>query len=297
MKIYMYGRDVIEDGERAVALGFFDGVHLGHRAILAEAGRLAKKHGLILSVFTFTQESDIKGGGRLLTNEGKLKLLSECGVSEIVLADFESVKDMTAERFVRELLVDYAHTRIAVSGRDYRFGKGAASDADDLKALMQSYGSDAYTVDDVTVCGEKVSTTRIKSLLADGKVEKANMMLGAPYTLDAVVMHGRGVGRALGFPTVNSSLEDTPLRHGVYKSSLKCELGVFPALTNVGVCPTFEAREVHAETYLIDSSVDLYGKSVEITLLEFLRDEIAFSSEKELKMQINIDIKRAKGEV
>lgn len=297
MRIYKYGTDAIPSLGRAIALGFFDGVHLGHRAILHEAGRLAREHSLALSVFTFTQEADLKGGARLQSTEAKLRSLSECGVEEIILADFDKVKDMTAEDFVRDLLVGYAGARFAVSGSDYRFGKGAKATAEDLRALMRAHGGDAIAVDDVLVGGEKVSTTRIKTLLAEGRMAEANEMLGAPFTLSATVEHGRGVGHTLGFPTVNCPPSRTPLRLGVYKSCLIHRGKEYPALTNVGVCPTFDAREVHAETYVIDSTLDLYGESVDIILTDFLRDEIAFSSEKELKMQINIDIKRAKGEI
>ena len=101
MRIYKYGTDAIKGSGRAIALGFFDGVHLGHRAILREAGRLAREHSLTLSVFTFTQEADLKGGARLQSTEAKLKSLAECGVEEIILADFDDVKGMTAEEFVR----------------------------------------------------------------------------------------------------------------------------------------------------------------------------------------------------
>ena len=297
MKIYEYGLDTIAGGKRVIALGFFDGVHLGHRAILAEAARIAKENSLPLAVFTFTQEADVKSGGRVQSTAGKFKTLENCGVEEIILADFDKVKGMSAEDFVKDLLVGYAGCRYAVSGTDYRFGCGAKANAEDLKRLLRAEGADSVTTPDVTVDGEKVSTTRIKKLLAEGKIIEANRLLVTPFTLTATVEHGRGVGHTLGFPTANCKIERTPLRLGVYKSRLihgECE---YKALTNVGVCPTFATREVHAETYILDASPNLYGEQVDILLTEFLRDEIAFSSENELKMQINIDIKRAKGEI
>jgi riboflavin kinase/FMN adenylyltransferase len=282
-----------------VALGFFDGVHIGHRSLIKRALLEARARGAIFTVFTFVSESsEIKSGAeRLYSTENKLSILSELGADETVLADFESIRDRSAEDFARGILVGELNTVLAVTGKDFRFGRGALGDSEQLSRLLGLSGRDALTLDDVTLRGEKVSSSRIREALKTD-IGLANELLGSPYFIDARVESGRGVGRALGFPTVNVPLSDAAreLRRGVYASRIVIDSVEYTALSNVGVCPTFGEREGHLEGYIFNFNGDLYGKRVRVYLDRFIRDEIRFNSEKELISQIKLDINSLKKE-
>lgn len=301
VKIYEYKRDgfVSLHGKRVMALGFFDGVHIGHRELLDAARNRAARDGLPFAVFTFRSESkNIKTGARLYGTEEKLSLLTECGADEIVLADFEDLHGMSAEKFVYGLLIGECGCTVAVTGRDFRFGCGAAAGTQELGRMMREGGGDVLLVDDVTKFGKKVSTTAIKDYLAEGSIISANAMLGAPYFISAAVERGRGVGRTLGFPTLNCDLKENTgiLRHGVYLSLAEIGNTKYPALTNVGTCPTFEERREHAEAFLLDFDGEVYGERVRIHLLRFVREERRFANADELTRQVKCDIEKAKKE-
>jgi riboflavin kinase/FMN adenylyltransferase len=185
--------------------------------------------------------------------------------------------------------------KVAVVGYNFRFGKNAKGDADALCKLMGECGGKGVMREELKSDGQTVSATAIRALLEKGKIEEANRLLGKPYRLFSTVEHGNGMGKSFGYPTINTKIETwrIPLRRGVYRTAVRIKNQVYPGLTNIGVCPTFEERELHAETYILDFSGDLYGERAEIFLLEFMRDEIRFESEKELIMQINIDKKQA----
>jgi len=295
MIVYRNGN--MPSGERVIALGFFDGVHRGHGALLSAAREKAGELSVPFAVFTFVAEGEIKGEGpRLYGTEEKLSLLELAGADEVILAEFNDLRGLLPEEFVSGYLIGTCGARHLVVGRDFRFGRGAVAGASELCALAEKRDTGVTVIDDVRVNGRKASTTEIKNFLRCGDVRAANEMLGRPYSLAAVVEHGRGVGRGLGFPTLNLSLagKEGLLCHGVYFSRVRIGEKYYPALTNVGTCPTFDARPEHAEAYVLGFEGDLYGERVRVYLYEFMREEIAFSTPEALKMQINVDIERAK---
>ncbi len=297
MKTYEYRQDekIMPDG-CIVALGYFDGVHNGHRHLIALAKSLAKSMNLPLAVFTFHSDGTLsKGGGFLYTTEEKLTLLENLGVDVTVVADFGSVSGICAEDFIRDTLIKDLSCQGAVCGFDFRFGKGAVKDADFLYKTLSALGKRCIIAEEETYLGEKISTTRIKKALLDGEIETATKLLGAPYFLCGKVMRGDGRGHSLGFPTLNTELQEgqSAVKHGVYRSAVCIDGLLYHAITNVGTCPTFTPRTAHAETYIIDFDGDLYGKKIRIYLLGYLREEKEFSSQEELIMQINVDKNRA----
>ncbi|MBR5817289.1 MAG: riboflavin biosynthesis protein RibF [Clostridia bacterium] len=300
MTVIKYGdfADIDTSHGRVSAIGFFDGVHVGHRELFRTAREIANEKGLIFTVFTFISECEnIKKVGRLYSTEEKLKLIAELGADEVVLTDFDEIKDLSPADFVEELLIKNLNTVCAVTGKDFRFGKGAVGTADTLSSIMIESGRATVTVDDVVQNGVKVSTTEIKKRLAEGDVRGANEMLGTPYRISAEVMRGRGVGSSLGTPTVNLPIrEQSVLKRGVYYTVAVTDGTKYPSITNVGTCPTYGGIDSHSETHIIGFDGNLYGKNISIIFYDFLREEIAFESEKELKMQINIDINRVKKE-
>ena len=298
MTTYEYGKNERPCGKRVVALGFFDGVHLGHRAILSKARARASELGVPCAVFTFRAESPTakQGGARLYSTEAKLELLESLGIDEAIVADFEDVRGMSAEDFVTRLLIGELGCTVAIAGRDFRFGYRAAGDVTLLRSLIEAAGGECIACDDVTIDECKISTTEIKKQLSLGNISAANEMLGAPYFLEATVEHGRGVGRTLGFPTVNCPLngKEGLLKHGVYAGKIVTRGGTYPSLTNIGVCPTFDASPEHAEAFILDFDGDIYGERVRIYLTSYLRPEMQFDSPEALKKQINKDIIKIK---
>ena len=291
----VYEKGASWEGARVIALGFFDGVHIGHRKILDTARAEATRLGIPLAAFTFSLDSGIKGDKRIYTQEERLFLLEGCGVDEVIVASFRDMKNLSGEVFVKEYLVKNYGCAVAVVGEDFRFGSGAACGTEELSALMAAAGRCSITVSDVTIRDVRVSTTEIKEFLSSGNIEGANEALGEPYIIISTVTHGRGVGKTLGFPTLNCDIGDTrPLRHGVYASSVTVKGKEYAAVTNIGICPTFDLKDAHAETFIIDFSGDIYDERVIIRLHAFLRDEIRFDSEKSLCDRINTDIKIAK---
>ena len=295
MQIYEYPGENIVNGECVLALGFFDGVHIAHRDLILTAKRTAEELGLPIGIFTF--RGDIKNGvERIYTDSEKAVLFESLGVDFIVFADFAAIKDCSPEDFVDKILISALKCRVAVAGFNFRFGKGARGDAALLTELLKRDGSKAIIKKEVTSNdGKTVSSTRIRDLMVSGRMHEANALLGAPYYIIGRVEHGNSVGRTLGFPTVNLPIGDGKIlpRSGVYRSAIPIGQKIYSGITNIGVCPTFEAREVHSETYILDFDGNIYGEEIRIFLIDFMRDEIAFSTPNELKMQINVDKNRA----
>ena len=289
---YSYPGEKPNTENLAVALGYFDGVHLGHRKLIATLVDEAKKNNLTPCIFTFGNSlSKIKNTQTILYNtEEKLSIFEEMGIEVVIVSDFASISSLTPEDFVNKVLVNDLSVKLCAVGYNFRFGKKASGDANDLKRLMEANGCSAICIDEETVFGNAVSSTIIRSLLAEKRVEDANALLGIPYFIRGVVERGLGLGKHFGFPTVNTPLRgDSPLAFGVYRTAVRIGDELFTGITNIGSCPTVKEREAHAETLIADFSGDLYGKEIRIYLLEYLREERKFDSIEELKAQIHQD--------
>ena len=294
MKIYEYTPGVkLTVGECAVAIGLFDGFHVAHRALVQKTREIAKQKGLSTGIFTFISNKTIKKGAKkIYSTEEKLEIADSLGVDFAVVADFSDIANLSAEEFVKHTLVDDLSAKIAAAGFNFRFGEGASGDASLLDRLMRESGGEAIVFDEYTHGGRAVSSTVIRELLTDGKMADATSLLGTPYFLTGEVSHGDGRGRSLGLPTVNTDIPEEKLipRVGVYRSAVLISDRLYSGVTNVGTCPTFGERAPHAETYILDFSGELYGESIRVYLLEFLRDERHFDSADSLILQIKLDI-------
>ena len=283
--------------EYVTVLGFFDGIHIGHKKLISEARAKAQELSLKTAVFTFASlPTKDNSERRILTSDERCDLLLALGVDAVYESGFEDVKDMDAESFVKEILIEKMHTRAAFCGKSFKFGRGAKYTCDDMRCELERYGAALYTVDEEAVSDKKISSSEIKKYIENGEIERANSLLCEPYFISSTVIHGRGVGRKLGFPTVNADIPvgKVVLKNGVYKSKIVCEGKEYDALTNVGSCPTFKKRKIHTESFMPDFEGDLYEKNIRIYFLEFLRDEIKFENEKRLISQIKEDIERAR---
>ena len=294
MKIQCYTRGITSsENDTVIALGFFDGVHLGHRKLIKEAKEIAEREGLPLAVFTFSSESFTKKGRSIYTTEERLLILEGLGVDEVYIASFDELRDVDAEDFAKGVLIGDLGAKCAVFGRDFRYGKDRLGTKDTLAKDLANCGSYTHVVDDEMADGEKISTSRIKALLGEGMAEEAARLLGLPYFEMGKTERGLGLGRSLGVPTVNFNSDASLLRHGVYRTATLASGKAYHSITNVGTCPTFGERERHQETFIIDFDGDLYDKDLCVFYLGYLREETRFDSENEFKMQINIDKNKA----
>ncbi len=294
MNIYEYklGERHFDERGVVIALGFFDGVHRAHRKLLSVARAEAARIGLPFKVFTFRSETFLaKNSTRLYSTDEKMRILASLGCDEVILAELPVIMNVGAEEFVRKTLLFELGMKVAVCGFDFRFGKGGTGDGALLTELAEASGARTVIISEETDGGEKISTARIKRLMAEGKIGEANALLCAPYRVRAVVETGLGMGTKMGVPTVNIPLseESCPLPRGVYRSAAVIDGTLYAAITNVGKCPTFGERELHAETNIIGFTGVVYGREAIIYFLEYLREEKTFKSKKELLMQINVD--------
>lgn len=295
MQIYHSVADCQPCGRGAVALGFFDGLHIGHAAVVSRTLSY-QQEGLCPCVFTFTMDGGhpaAKSTANALTTERqKEQLLESWGVRLVLCPDFSEFHAMEPESFVDEILVRRLNANAACCGEDFRFGKKAAGDVGRLAALCQARGIRLDVVPPVTFEGERVSSTRIRHLLGEGRVADANRMLGRAFGYDFTVVRGKQLGRKLDSPTINQRLPDgfVPLRHGVYASVSFAGGAWHPSVTNIGLRPTVEdTTAVNSETYICGFSGDLYGARVEVRLLAFLRPEQRFPSVEALRARIHAD--------
>lgn len=292
------GNSILND-KTACALGIFDGVHLGHRLVIETAVKL-KDQGLKAAVFSFCTDTVTSKGenGRLemiLTEAEKHRRISEMGVDYMYCPDFSRVRDMSAEDFVKEILVKKLNCKAAVCGKDFRFGKGAKGNSELLAEIGEKYGMEVIVLDKVSLGGEEVSSSRIRRLIGTGDIRTANFLLGEPFCYRLTVEHGNELGRTWDFPTINQRLPKgivTPV-FGVYGSYVKAGDKLYRGLTNIGIKPTVEKIKKEnsplAETYILDFEGDLYGQTAELTLRFFVRHERKFDSFEELKNQIERD--------
>jgi riboflavin kinase/FMN adenylyltransferase len=287
----------LDAGESAVALGVFDGIHLGHRAILTTAVGEARRHGLVALACTFDPHPlEVLQPTRvplpLTSLEDRLALIAETGIDATVVVAFtRDVAAMEPETFVRDVLVGRLKARAIVVGFNHRFGRGARGDAELLATLGARLGFRAHVVAPLVVDRIPVSSSEVRAALQAGDVERAARLLGRPYSVEGEVVRGAGRGRTLGFPTANVK-PDHPLAlpPGVYACQALVGAERYDAVLNLGVRPTFGETELLVEAHLLDFSGDLYGRRLRLAFLRRLREERKFPDIEALRRQIALDV-------
>jgi riboflavin kinase/FMN adenylyltransferase len=288
-------------GPSAVALGTFDGVHFGHRAILGTALARARAVGIEAVACTFDPHPmEVLQPDRaplpIMPLEERLQLIGDLGVDAVVVLPFtRELAAIEPEAFVKDVLLSRLHAREIVVGYNHRFGRGARGDARLLEELAGRLGFLAHVVPPMTVDGAAVSSTEIRAALQRGDVSAAARWLGRPYGIAGMVTSGAGRGRTLGFPTANIAPDRTLLvARGVYRGQVMVEGASHTAVVNVGVRPTFGETALAVEAHLLDFTGDLYGRTVRLDFLDRLRDEMRFGSVEDLKAQVARDIAAAR---
>lgn len=271
-----------------IALGFFDGVHLGHAALLDRAVERAAQLGAVPAACTFDQHPMALIAGEatplLTTPQERARLMRDlCGVERVHTLSFDQeLMTMPWDAFVTRVLVERFGACHVVAGDDYRFGHGGQGDADKLRALCARLGLGCDVVDQVTLEGQRVSSSAIRAMVAAGELERACRFLGHPYRLAGPVRHGKGLGHTLGFPTVNLAVDPAVLlpAFGVYaaRAHLPCG-GTALAAVNVGRRPTVDdGQDVTVEGFLLDVEGRFYGQTVALDLCHRLRPERKFDT-------------------
>lgn len=277
------------------ALGFFDGVHLGHRAVIENAMAEAKRLGLACAVFTFTSSKKTEKGS-IYPFERRLELIEEMGVDYVLAPDFSEFQSLSPDEFLNVLAKKFG-AKVFCCGENFRYGKNALGNINTLREFAEKNGGTVRIAPAVTLDGQTVSSTAIREMLSNGRIKEANKMLGREFSIKAEVIKGMQIGSKKLYPTINQPLFEgsVPLKHGVYASKTVVEGECFPSITNIGYCPTVkDTCEISFETYILSQNLELYGKSVEVFLRDFIREERKFESAEALKSQIEEDIKRVK---
>lgn len=286
-----------------LALGNFDGVHLGHQVVLRRAAQEAKKRGVRFVAATFAPHPRAvlrpKNAPKLLSSGGlKRDLLTCYGADEVEVIRFdEALSRKSPEEFVEDVLVREHGAAVVVVGENFRFGHKAAGEVEDLERLMAERGGGAIAVAlRLEEDGGSISSTHIRALVLEGKVNEAARLLGRPFVVRGEVVAGDYRGRTIGFPTANVLPEPEVAvpEHGVYAGFVDVGGKRYAACTNVGVAPTFERGESKMEAHLLDFDRDLYGEVVDVGFVEWVRGERKFSGVEELKEQISRDVEQAR---
>jgi len=285
---------------RVLAIGNFDGVHLGHRALLERLVATARQHGLPPAVMTFEPHpreliAPEQAPARLTSLREKLALLEACGVAEVFLLHFSrKLAGLTAEDFIDRVLVQGLAVRHLMIGDDFRFGKGRAGDFGMLQAAGQRHGFSVEAMHTIEIDGERVSSSAVRDALAAGGLEHAARLLGRPYSIAGRVVHGGKLGRQLGFPTANIQLKRKRVAlAGVFAATVSgLDKRHLPGAASLGVRPTLgRGLQPQLEVHLFDFDRAIYGAHVAVHFLHKLRDEAKYDSLDALKAQIARDVR------
>lgn len=287
------------EGGSAVAIGVFDGVHLGHRRVLDSLSDIDPDVTRVAMTFGTHPASLLSPDGappRLSTLKRRFDLFEDAGIDRVAVLGFdEEMRSMTPEDFVRRFLVAGLNARFVVVGVGFRFGRGAAGTTETLVELGQRHGFRVEVIDIACDGGAEIRSSAIRQALHDGNVTRAAAMLGRPYDLEGIVVPGDGRGRQLGVPTANVSFPAmlTIPRHGVYAVVAVIDGDAHRAVANLGTRPTFGGEDEVLEVHVLGLDRDLYGKHLSVQFIGWLRDERRFDSVDDLLIQIHADIASA----
>jgi riboflavin kinase/FMN adenylyltransferase len=286
----------------AVALGAFDGFHVGHQRIVRELVDCGHKASLATVIYTFRRNPKLTTRsiqGLLTTNSERVELAEKTGVDSIVLEDFSArFQGLPAEAFVSEILISRLNARVVVVGRDFHFGKGRAGNAEMMSRILDNAGRRLIIVAPVMVDGEPCSSSIIRASIAEGDMERAARLLGRSYSIEGVIVTGNQMGGRLGFPTANVEVPD-PVKllpgNGVYAVRAVVDGVIVNGVCNIGVRPTIVAASRRTvEVHLFDFDRQVYGHLVSVQFAARLREEVHFASPAALVKQISRDVLRAR---
>lgn len=297
MKIYRDFESFSSKNPLALSLGVFDGVHRGHQSIIEKLTQVAQEKNLEPSILTFwphprlvfNPNDDLK---LLNTVEEKAQLLAQFGIQNLFLKEFdEAFRNLSGEEFIRQILVEKLNVKYLIVGYDHVFGKNKSGNFELLKQLAPELGYEVIQMEAVNIHNDHISSTKIRNVLAEGRIEEANEMLGYPYPISGKVIEGKQIGRTIGFPTANIDYQTIKLlpKKGAYIVDVFVD-GIFhKGMLSVGTNPTVNGDQLTVEVNILDFDQDIYGKEITVKFRDFLHDEIKFESLEKLIEKLNED--------
>jgi riboflavin kinase/FMN adenylyltransferase len=298
LKIYQSLNEFKPIKKTIVTLGTFDGVHLGHTAILDKICTIAKQENLESVLLTFfphprliiSNDSEIK---MLNTMAEKAMLLEQKGIQNFIIHPFDKLfSELSPREFVEQVLIKQLNIQKIIIGYDHKFGKNRAADFNDLIAFGKEFGFEVEEISAKQVNEVSVSSTKIRNSLLEGKVSLANEYLGYAYMLSGIVVKGNQLGRTIGFPTANIEIPESYKlipKYGVYLVTAIVNKKAVFGMMNIGIKPTLGGNLLSIEVHLLHFSEDIYGQKIQVNVIERLREEQKFESFEALKLQLEVD--------
>ena len=298
MKIYQSTINFSTNRKTIITIGTFDGVHLGHQSILKKVVEAKENNTYEASLLTFfphprmvlQQDTSIK---LLNTIDEKAELLDKFGIDNLIIHPFDAAfSNLSAEEFVKEILIDRLNIHKIIIGHDHRFGKNRTADISDLILFGKKYGFEVEQINAHEIDEIAISSTKIRKALMEGNIKLANQFLGYSYFISGKVIEGKKIGRTLGFPTANIQINESYKllpNNGVYIVSSEINDILYFGMMNIGNNPTIGENEQSIEVHYFDMSENIYNKKLKISILEHIRDEQKFNSLTELQAQLEKD--------
>lgn len=286
-----------------VTIGTFDGVHIGHKAILTRMVEAAHNNNLEAVLLTFfphprmvlQNDDSLK---LLNTLDEKKKLLSTIGIDHLVIHPFtKEFSRLTAVEYVRDILVNQLHAKKIIIGYDHRFGRNRTADISDLREYGDTYHFDVEEISAKELNDVTISSTKIRNALLEGDIETANNYLGYPYLINGTIAPGKGIGKTIGYPTANLKVDNNYKlipKHGVYITQAVIDNKTRHGLTSIGTNPTVGGSDTTIETFFMDLDQDLYERPITLEFLSWIREEKTFQSMEELQQAISEDEEKAR---
>jgi riboflavin kinase/FMN adenylyltransferase len=301
LKIFKNLNEIVSIPSPVLTIGTFDGVHIGHQRIINQLNEVAQLKNGESVLFTFYPHPrmiifpDNHGLKLIQTQEEKLQKLNRMGLQNVIVYPFtKEFSRLTGTQFVRDFLVNKLNVKTIVIGYDHQFGRNREGTLKLLHELSPVYGFDVIEIEAQDIDDVNVSSTKIRTAIAEGDIQTANSYLGEPFQINGKIIKGQQIGRKIGFPTANLSIDnDLKLlpKNGAYV--VRCTMengGVYYGMLNIGVRPTISNHEgLSIEVHLLDFEGDLYGQHLQVELLDFLREEKKFSTLEELTIQLTAD--------
>ncbi|AZI68070.1 bifunctional riboflavin kinase/FAD synthetase [Kaistella daneshvariae] len=300
MKIYENFERSSSHSSLALSIGMFDGVHRGHQSIIKQLNTVAKAKNLESGILTFwphprlifKPEDDLK---LLNTLSEKSQLLEKFGVENLFLKEFDQdFRNLTGEEFVRQILVEKLQIKYLIVGYDHVFGKDRSGNFELLEKLAPELGFEVEKMEAVNIHNQHISSTKVRNALLKGDIEEANLMLGYHYPVSGKVVHGKKIGKTIGYPTANIEVQNLKLlpKKGAYITDVFLNGDQYKGMLSIGTNPTVGGTEKTVEVYILDFDEDIYGKEITVAFREFLHDEIKFESLEKLIEKLDDDKKR-----
>lgn len=300
MKIFKNFDEYSPKKPLALSLGMFDGVHLGHQYILKELTNKGQENDYETAVltfwphprFVFNPNDDLK---LLNTIEEKTQLIEKLGIDNLFLKEFdEDFRNLTGEEFVRQILIDQLNVKYLVVGYDHSFGKNKSGNFQLLETFSQELDFEVEQMEAINIHNKTISSTKIRTALQEGKIIEANEMLGYYYPISGKVVHGKKIGRTIGFPTANIEFDSIKLlpKKGAYIVEVFIDNQFHKGMLSIGTNPTVNGEKLTVEVYILNFNEDIYGKDIHIRFRDFLHEEIKFENLEKLIEKLEDDKKR-----